>query len=71
MKFFYTKHALERLLWREVGKEMVEEVIKNPEIVDKGENSKLIASKVINREKIIVVYIQKGDAIIVITVMTR
>lgn len=71
MRFFYTNHAIERMLWRNVSKENVEDVVKNPEIIEKGESTKMIASKIINQERVVVVYIQKEDKILVVTVMTK
>lgn len=71
MRFFYTNHAIERMLWRNVSKETVEDVVNSPDVVEKGEDSKLIASKIINQERVVVVYIQKEDKILVVTVMTR
>lgn len=69
-KIFYTKHALERMVWRKVSKDVVEEVVRNPDFLEEV-GSKLIASKFINHEKVIVVYIPKGGGLLVITVMTR
>jgi len=72
MRIVYTKHAMERMMtWRRVSRKMVEEVLTHPEHVSPGRNNAMIATKTINHEKVKVVYIQEGDVIVVITVMTR
>lgn len=71
MKIVYTKHARDRILWRGVSKSDLEEAVKNPDLVSILGNGKIEAWKKIRDGKLKVIYIVKGDSIIVITVATR
>jgi len=62
----YTKHAEERLRMRNIRKELVENVIDNPDKVIKKE-SVTISQKVLDEKMIRVVYKQVENAYIVIT----
>ncbi|MBS3052339.1 MAG: DUF4258 domain-containing protein [Candidatus Aenigmarchaeota archaeon] len=68
MKIVYTNHAEIRSLQRGIKKELIEEVIKNPDMILDLDYERKQAIKKINKDKISVIYVKEGNNITVITV---
>ena len=64
----YTDHALERMRVRRIKKAWVEEAIKNPDSVIHARQGKKQSIKKINGAEISVIYVEKSNHIVVITV---
>jgi len=65
----YTQHALQRMLVRNITKQMVRETLFNPEQTETGYKSRKLAYKSFGDERIKVVYTEEDEKRIIISVM--
>jgi hypothetical protein len=65
--FIYTTHAEESIAKRKLNKEIVEDVIKNPETTEVSRLGRRIAQRSVNNKLLRVVYVNEQSVYIVIT----
>ncbi|MBI2583949.1 MAG: DUF4258 domain-containing protein [Candidatus Aenigmarchaeota archaeon] len=67
MKFDYTEHVEEIITERKLSKQIVEDIIKNPDKVIDSRLGRKIAQKVIGNKLLRVIYEEQSNAYIIIT----
>lgn len=69
MKIIFTKHALLRMSFRKITREMIEETLLNPHRTGIRYKARLLAFRDFSHGTVKVVYSAQGDRALVISVM--
>lgn len=67
MKILYTDYAEDTIIDRKLDKQVIEDVILNPDEVVEGKKKRLIAHKIIGEKLLRVIYETEGKTYIVVT----
>ncbi len=68
MKIIFIEHALERMRKRDIKKEVIIKVIKNPDNVVYGYGNRKVAQKLVDERLLRVIYEEQEEKIVVVTV---